>query len=320
MEDQSALDFLAFLAQLEGGLQVARYEDNAGLGLSHVELSVTEPEIIGTGSAETLDLATRKAISEFTERAVYHYYKKNLGLRSSNGLAAHATADLATSAAIKELVERDAFFCCWLLSLGPLWIAPAQLPPTWSSRLEHLRTFGLAAKIGIQAKTGSILTGVGLITSTESPPQFGYAVTSAAGENIDEIVNRIWTDFGRYSGIILHRAKNSLPMSRFDKPEQIQKPADHLEYFLGRKHRCPVWFSGGLKVPTSLPVFEIQTSILFSGTFMDCPVVVAHSQSPAAQVYFSGPTRREHINLSRLQAIQTYVHLDTLNKELHPLP
>ena len=83
----------------------------------NIEATLSGKAILVCGEADSLELATAKAISELIERSsLLSFSKQNREVETSNGWAAHPERTSADLAAMLELVERDSVLKHWYSS------------------------------------------------------------------------------------------------------------------------------------------------------------------------------------------------------------
>lgn len=104
-----------------------------------VQALIDNHNISSCGEAQTLELATTKAIAELVERtSLIMLAGKNASLpyKTSNGWAAHSTEELAKENAFFERIERDAGLAQWFSQTPFLEISFSSLPQqikSWAS-------------------------------------------------------------------------------------------------------------------------------------------------------------------------------------------
>lgn len=95
----------------------------------NIEAVLSGNNILVCGEADSLELATAKAISELVERSsLLTFSKKNKDVETSNGWAAHPEKSTAELNAIYELIERDAVLKHWYSSTPFYRIDSSTLP------------------------------------------------------------------------------------------------------------------------------------------------------------------------------------------------
>ena len=168
------------------GLRIERVE--LGLGTTdpiphRIQVSYQCPEagkrIYGYGESERELFAYEKAIAELLEREALFLRGIRLGIKTTNGLAAHRLTFLAKQAAKTELQERDAFLRHWLTRTPLL-----RIPYPDDALLKKFRKAIEAAGYELILTTTYLGSIPSVIAVIRNPVTGGFLIGSSAARSV----------------------------------------------------------------------------------------------------------------------------------------
>lgn len=273
----------------------------------------------GSGSDFDKEVALKKALSEFCERAVY----KNIGLdESSNGYAAHESLALAQDSSLTELIERDVFLSCWMSKSTPLWLKEKsilEIYPSYTSRADVFGKSGLNIRIGILGVCQNVIVLFGeLSPKKQSKFNFGRIIISSASKSFEYGIHKVIIDLRRAVNFILSQETGCSPVF----PQNIKKPFEHILYYSNPNCSENLAWLDDFSLNDDIRVFDSILDIQFIehvNPYKDLiPVTVVQAKSSNSQDYFVGPTTVEKVNMNRIKSFGVK-SFSQINKALHPI-
>ena len=287
-------------------VDVSSLRDPLGDDISHV--IVAEAEISGMGTDANPSVSTAKAISEFAERYILKSFGEQMGISTSNGLAAHMDLRVAEESALTELVERDVFLLSWLTKTPSLEITE-DVKGWYLNQTSKFSDNKLNIRIGLCGISNKRVVLVGIVQKQDTGR---IIVSTSSGFDQKIVALKLIYD--------LRRAVFMLENEIVQHADQIQKPSDHISFYLNRdrgdslswmftqcKNKEPMVFPDLSKI--TLSRFSIFRSDRISRH-------VVQASSPLAQQYFCGETTQGNINWDRLKHISFE---GEINYAVHPL-
>jgi hypothetical protein len=263
-------------------------------------------DAIGIGASEFTGEAIHKSISESYERLVYNIVRGPLGLKSSNGIAAHPKRKTAIENAATEALERDAVLVHWLRK-QPLYRLPVD-PETEPRKIIDASLAGTPfhTKHLLLSSAGWIST---LTIVAEEYWGGGAIVAHGSGKNPLQALYRTVIELERQAATVrdllphnpgllraMHPLLDHLTFSR----ERLRKAdwlvGDEMSWSQAKRQ----WRSLDKRTLQMLQIQDLAEGGLH---------VVRASGSRIQDLYF-GPTKLELINQER-------IHSDSINYEPH---
>jgi len=268
----------------------------------------------GFASDINAEVALTKAYAEFVERKIF---LKTIE-RTSSGFAAHASKEQAYISAQHELIERDSFLISWIINHHPYWLTEVELTQINSVDTKQIKEalglHNMDYKIGIVAKTGDVLTAIGLLHSCDN--SFGFAIDCKSGNDFNFLLTNLLQSICYYATMIINRKKQDKIYNLLTE-ENVKKVEDHLEFYLNPKNINHAFFNGSKDI-LILPEIESIESKEFDNLDSAICLSVVQCFSKFSQNYFVGKTTDDNINFQRLKKVTSQEII--INKNLHPLP
>lgn len=303
------------------GIKITGVRCRTNSEIAHVQVEDKEHALTGAGSADGMELALKKAYSEFIERATMRsvFYDSPSG-RTSSGFACHTNFELSASNSMAEIIERDAILCTWLASIPPYWlsseeIVELQLPHWFPKSEKFLKERGIAVKIGILATTGNHCTVIASLLPIEGNTTFGCLVETSSNTNLSKAVCSALLGLMRLATCLLNRIDTG-KIFRVLNPHEIKTVIDHMEFYLNPVN-FPKWFFESSSSVTSLehPPIEIHDIRPVANPF---DLKVTRASCEKFQQFFVG-TGRGQINQQRLRENFSGYNASKLNTMPHPI-
>lgn len=256
-------------------------------------------ETHGFGEDENKLVATQKALSEATERAVFRSVKKVKDIQSSNGWACHPDLEQAIEGAKNELIERDSAFAHWhretpLLEISnlPGWLS------TWKTN--ELSLAGRFNQLRVMVGTLGHRPHVSIFILDRDNCGF---VSHASSHDLETSVRQALTEVTRIASIRV-QGDHSFPS------ESPRSPIEHAFYF--RDRPFPAWIFGeGFTFKQIRQIFKERsksTRFPFTKDIYICGklFIVQVRSSEVQDVYFGryqDGISKNLINLTRLRTL-----------------
>jgi ribosomal protein S12 methylthiotransferase accessory factor YcaO len=296
-------------------------DDAMGQDLVHAAVELTGTPGLGFGSGASPTEAVLKAYSEWIERRAFYELAPSLGLRSTNGLAAHPVGELAIENAKLELIERDAFLVSWLARRAPYWLSEqeiADVDPAGSLRqqVELFAANHFALKLGVIGSSQGAIVVVSAMTAQE--PLWiagGAAIQTRASRNItDALLGAVQTQRAAAT-VVWNRQRQGLSPLKVG-PSGLLQPSDLLSFYLNPTNAEVLsWYLNSSADAVAFPDADVAVET-FTPTAA-WPLTVARASSPTMQDYFACGVPSDRINHQRLRSV--FPGIRELNERLHPL-
>lgn len=266
----------------------------------------------GRGSDKDETVAYLKAFSECIERIATFHYK----LDTTNGLAAHYNIENAKVNAFNELIERDSFMCHFLLRSNFNRLS-------YESRFKQLDKTGIKIEYFEMCRTDSIVAILVLATGSSASPAFGLLSGTACDKTENKAIAHAEIEMLRNLDHILECQKvDDITIENFNQIEYAELD-DHGK--LSKNVKYAKEYASGLKrEPIDLSTTYCKDDFQFEEIDLrfianDIPIKLVRSLNPKLQGLFTGPTREDKLNLSRLSYIsKTEISMSVINRLPHP--
>lgn len=267
----------------------------------NIEAVLSEKAILVCGEADSLELATAKAISELIERSsLLNFSRQNKEIETSNGWAAHPERTAADLAAILELVERDSVLKHWYSSTPFRQIESSSFPlklKKWIkeelSQSEFPRLTLLISGLGLGPSVTCLLTnesGFG-VSGHSSKVELASAVESAIAEACRGAHNYIRKSY-LSDTLALRNGKSSVRVSPGAHSVYYAHQEPFPEWMFGEptswKDSCDLWDDHVSRLSSLLPAFDLIHTL-------EEPVSVAFAKHQDCLPLIWGPTDSVHL-------------------------
>jgi hypothetical protein len=287
-------------------------------GFFHFQVRDSLLTTSGYGTDSNKKVALAKACHEYAERKAFKIYNSETNLDkigiTSNGFACHYSHENACLSAENELFERDILIAHWIEKVKPLWLSDQELIKQTNSKTHLLTTKlkqqGFNFRVGILAFVNNRAVSIGTITLQNG--EIGHAVATACANTLSESIVKIFADLVRVADLILGRKKQCLPLYHNIAELDLQKPQDHLEYYLNPTSWMGLdWF---FESSDDIRSYNTQPTIFYpqlTCSDLNWHHTVIRAVNNSLQGLFFGPTLISKINGDRISTIQ--------NSKPHPL-
>lgn len=303
------------------GITIKRVHCRTNPTIIHVQVEDSKQSLSGSGSADSTELALKKAYSEFIERASMRaVFGGNPETRTSSGFACHTSFDSSASNSLAEIIERDAFLCTWLAQVPPYWLNAQEISalqqPEWFLQSESfLQSCDIAIKIGIVAVTGSHHTVVAALLPSKECSAFGCLVETSSNSDFTKAVHSALLGLMRLATCLLNRIDSGI-LFREMKQNQIKTVIDHMDFYLNPAN-FPKWFFESSRditalVPPPIEIEEVQAVPNPLG------LKVTRASSGRIQEFYVG-SGKGRINLQRIEENFMGCSASNLNSMPHPI-
>lgn len=285
-------------------------------GFFHFQVHGPQSTVSGHGTDPDNKLA--KACHEYAERKAFMSYDNKINTErtgvTSNGFACHFSYEKACLAAENELFERDILISHWIEKISPIWLNEHELIKQSDNNtillITKLKLLEFNFRIGILAFVNNRVVVIGTITQQDG--QIGHAIATACSNSIPESIFKIFTDLVRVAVLLLGRKKNNLPLYHLINECDLQKPQDHLEYYLNPNSWTGLdWFFDS---SSHVRHYNALRSTFYkkpSCSDLNWEHTVVQAVNNDLQNLFFGPTTIAKINSNRILNIE--------NMKPHPL-